>query len=163
MNVIENNTVDNSQDTGPVPVILRRDAAGNRVVFLLDTLSLATEGGSIEVWHEGHARDVSTVPLSYYHATTSLDDYHAKELSNNFAKGWLPKFGLTIRHRLYKSAESHHSHPAKAKSANETLRRSSDKKSLNFNQDEYLAKISVAIQAAVSAALKAVAEEYSNK
>jgi len=165
MNTINQNAVDNTNDTSPVPVIFRRDAAGNKVAFIQSSLSLSEEGGTIAVWHPGKQRDVSTVPLSYYHATTKLSDDEETNLANTFASDYLPKFGISIRKRLGKDLSARDDHPSKAKGANTTTqpkaRRATDTKP--FDQNEYLAKISVAITAAVTAALEAVSKEYASK
>lgn len=148
-------------NSGPIPVIFRRDSAGNRVAFLQQELDLSVEGGRIKVWHEGHQKDTSEVPLTYYHSTTKLSESEEADLANKFAEGFQPKFGISIRKRLGKDLSKHVTAQSaeQPKSANSTLRRAGDKQSFAFNQEEYRAKMQIAIQAAIAA----VDAEYANK
>ena len=152
---INRDVVDNSMDTAPVPVILRRDAASNPVVFIQNSLDLSKDGGVISVWHVGKRREASVVPLSYYYATTRLDETSASHLENKFAEGWMPKFGLNIRHRLGKNLEHRPDHPAHNKSAASTVQKAEKP----FNKELYMEKLQMALEASIRAAFKIVAEE----
>ncbi len=111
-------------NVAPVAVIFRRDAAGNPVGFLKDTLNMSDgECGTIGVWHREGGKNVRTVPMSYYDATTKLSDAEELEMANKFAEGYRPKFGIAVKRRVAKDKSEHSTHPAKA--AN-TSRRSTD-------------------------------------
>lgn len=153
---METNAHNDVVSKGPVAVIFRRDAAGNKVAFLQQELDLSVEGGTIKIWHEGKGKETQTVPLSYYHATTKLSDADELDMANKFAAGFVPVFGIQIRKRLGKDLSTHKTFP---KSANETLKEPERKP---FNQDEYMAKLSITLQAAIKAALEAVNAEYSS-
>lgn len=148
-------------NAGPVPVIPRKDAAGNSVIFIQSELDMSKDGGEIAVWHSG--TDTRKVPLSYYHSSTKLE--HDKELEtlNRFAADFKPTFGVAVKRRLSKDLSKHATalqNNEMPKSANSTLRRATDKPNPPvFSQEEYRAKMQIAIQAAIAA----VDAEYNNK
>lgn len=139
-------------NAGPVPVIARKDSAGNAVIFIQSELDMSKEGGEIAVWHNGV--ETRKVPLSYYHSSTKLE--HEKELEtlNRFATEFKPTFGVAVKRRLGKDLSKHRTaiqSDEQPKSANSTMRRASDKPAFTFNQEEYRAKMQIAIQAAIAA------------
>lgn len=141
-------------NNGPVPVIFRRDAAGNRVVFLQSELDLSVEGGRIKIWHEGKGKQTAEVPLSYYHATTKLSDVDAMELANKFAEGFQPKFGVAVRHRLAKDLSQHPSVAKAADTTKDNNRRASDTEAAPFDKNAFVEKIILAVTTALREAAK---------
>jgi len=146
-------------NSGPVPVIARKDSAGNAVIFIQSELDMSKEGGEIAVWHNGV--ETRKVPLSYYHSSTKLEHDKELEVLNKFATEFKPTFGVAVKRRLGKDLSKHRTvvQDDEPKSANNTLRRSSDKPVFSFNQEEYRAKMQIAIQAAIAA----VDAEYNSK
>ena len=149
-------------EAAPVAVIFKRDPAGNRVAFLKDSQDHSVDGGKISVWHEGKAREVEEVPLSYYHSSKALEHADLLDIQNKFAESYQPKFGIAVKSRLGKDLSKHVTsvnNNDHAKSANSTLRRATDKPVFSFNAEEYKAKMQIAIQAAIAA----VDAEYAQK
>ena len=138
-------------DTAPVPVIFRKDKANNKIAFLQASANFADN--TIEVWRQGVGRAVEKMPLQYYNDAQPLSHEEELDTANRFAEDYVPRFGIVIRKRITKDKNRHHTmqHAEQPKSANSTLRRSSDKPVFTFNQEEYRAKMQIAIQAAIAA------------
>lgn len=147
-------------DTAPVPVIFRKDAANNKIAFIQSTANF--QDNTIEVWRQGVGRSTEKMPMDYYKSAKALSHEEELDIANRFAEDYVPRFGIVIRKRIAKDASRHHTSTQNnetPKSANDTLRRSSDKPVFTFNQEEYRMKMQIAIQAAIAA----VDAEYSQK
>lgn len=138
-------------DTAPIPVIFRKDAANNKIAFLQASANFADN--TIDVWRNGVGRAVEKMPMQYYKDARPLSHEEELDTANRFAEDYVPRFGMVIRKRIAKDASRHSSlqNHEQTKSANSTLRRASDKPAFAFNQEEYRAKMQIAIQAAIAA------------
>jgi hypothetical protein len=91
--------------TAPIPVIIRRDPAGNMCAFLKDTLKLNpdnTDEGTLGVWFEGRQQEVSYLPLDYYTSTKAVSETEEAEFAQKFGKEYGAPFGVAIKKRVAK-------------------------------------------------------------
>lgn len=165
----------------PIPVIIRRDTAGNLGAFLKNTLKTNPDNpdeGTIGVWFASRGNEISELPLAYYNSTRSVSAEDESVFAQKFGKEFGAPFGVALKKRVAKDKAHAHRKAASNNSTVNDVKRNPDERErvsdavkvltkedlqmkLQIALDAIPAAISAAVASAVDSVLKTVFDDNS--